>query len=344
MKAMCGDEAFFSLVKNDNLVGLCVLHVDDFLVAGKPSFLSALDQQLQGRFKFGKVESDRFKFTGLNIEQTNDHIILVDQIEFINGIKPISSLRAGKMNSWEKLNKEEMKVYRGLTGQLSWAAENTRPDLAYDVRELATKTKEACLKDLQRANKVLKKAQISQVRLTYKPLTSNWKNLSILTYTDSSYRNDENATKSVGGRITFLSAGKGKCVPLAWKSKTIQQVCKSVKTAETRSLDSGIEDSLYLAKTIQEIYSGQSGKSSGQLDITIKIDSKTLIDSLKSTKQVQEKTVRHIVAWIKQQLEEGKVKCVDWVCSEDQLADVLTKSGVKTEPILKILKTGKILL
>ena len=54
--------------------------------------------------------------------------------------------------------------------------------------------------------------------------------------------------------------------------------------------------------------------------------------------------MRHIVAWIKQHIEEGKVKCVDWVCSEDQLADVLTKSGVKTEPILKILKSGKILL
>ena len=174
------------------------------------------------------------------------------------------------------------------------------------------------------------------------PLSSNWKNLCILTYTDSSYRNDENTTKSVGGRITFLSAGNSKCVPLAWKSKTIQQVCKSVKTAETRSLDSGVEDSLYLAQTIQEIYTGKSGKNSGQLDISIKIDSKTLIDSLKSTKQVQEKTVRHIVAWIKQQINEGKVKSIDWVCLEDQLADVFTKSGVKTEPILRILRDGKI--
>ena len=119
-------------------------------------------------------------------------------------------------------------------------------------------------------------------------------------------------------------------MPLAWKSKTIQQVCKSVKTAETRSLDSGIEDSLYLAKTVQEIYSGISGKNTGQINICLKTDSKTLIDSLKSTKQVQEKTIWHIVAWIMQQIDEKKVHSVDWVCSEDQLADVLTKRGVKT--------------
>ena len=73
----------------------------------------------------------------------------MDQFDFINGIRPISSLRAGLKKSVEKLNKEEMKACRGLTGQLSWAADNTRPDLAYDVRELATKTKDACLKDIQ---------------------------------------------------------------------------------------------------------------------------------------------------------------------------------------------------
>jgi hypothetical protein len=202
------------------------------------------------------------------------------------------------------------------------------------VRELATKTKDACLKDIQKANKVLKKAQMNCVYLTYKPLSTSWKNLSILTYTDSSYKNDEDSTKSVGGRITFLTAGKSRCVPLAWKSKTIQQVCKSVKTAETRSLDSGIEDSLYLAKTVHEIYGGVSGKNAGQIDICLKIDSKTLINSLKSTKQV---------AWIKQQVDKRKVKSIDWICSEDQLADLFTKSGGKTEAILNILKAGKIL-
>ena len=124
-----------------------------------------------------KLSKKKFKFTGLNIEQKEDRTILVDQIDFINGIRPISSLRDGKKSAAEKLNKEEMKLYRGLTGQLSWAADNTRPDLAYDVRELATKTKDACLKDLHKANKVLKKAQKDLVRLTCSTLSSNWKSL-----------------------------------------------------------------------------------------------------------------------------------------------------------------------
>ena len=95
---------------------------------------------------------------------------------------------------------------------------------------MATRNKDASLKDIQKANKVLKKAQKEQVHLKYKPL-GPWKNLEIMTFTDSSNRNDEDATKSVGGRITFLMAVKQRCVPLAWKGKTIQQVSKSVRTA-----------------------------------------------------------------------------------------------------------------
>ena len=71
------------------------MHVEDFLVAGNSNFLWALDRKLKGRFKFGKVENNRFKFTGLNIEQQG-YTILLDQIEFTNGIKPIFSPRAGR--------------------------------------------------------------------------------------------------------------------------------------------------------------------------------------------------------------------------------------------------------
>ena len=93
----------------------------------------------------------------------------------------------------------------------------------------------------------------------------------------------------------------GDCSPLAWKSKTIQQVCKSVKSAETRSLDLGMEDSIFLSNMLKELYFGKSSKLS--LPVEMKTDSKTLYDSIQSSKQVEEKTIRHIIAWIKQQLE-----------------------------------------
>ena len=179
---------------------------------------------LMSKFTFGKVESSRFKYTGLNIEQTEEGTILVDQIEYVLSLKPIEVGKSYDKN--KKLSKKLFTQYRALTGQLSWAAEMTRPDIAFDVRELSSRNKDATYGDIQKANKVLKKAQKENVRIKFSKL-GHWKKLKIVSYTDSSYRNDPNKVKSIGGRYVALSNEEGLSSPLLWKSKTIQQVCKS---------------------------------------------------------------------------------------------------------------------
>ena len=164
--------------------------------------------------------------------------------------------------------------------------------------------------------------------------------LSIIAYTDSSYRNAEDRTKSVGGKFIGLCNKEGKCGPLIWKSKTIQQVCKSVKTAETRSLEKGLEDAIYLARMLKEIYTGKMGDQ--HIPVEAKTDSKTLYDTLKSTKQVEEKSICHLVAWIKQQIEENVIQKVTWVPNKEMVADVFTKAGIRTDLILSIISGGKL--
>ena len=159
MKSVSGDDAFFHLSNNGELSGICILHVDDFLLGGNHYFFSLVESKLIGRFTFGKIEVENFKFTGLNIQQTAEGI-LVDQNEYIQSIKPIKIDKFADKNT--KLSNDKFAQYRALTGQLSWAAENTRPDLAFDTRSLSTKNKEATYKDLYEANKVLKKAQLQK--------------------------------------------------------------------------------------------------------------------------------------------------------------------------------------
>ena len=192
-----------------------------------------------------------------------------------------------------------------MTGQLSWAAELTRPDISFDARELSTKNKDPTYEDLKHANKVLKKAQLERdVTLKFSKL-GNMKDLKIIAYTDSSYRNSEDKEKSVGGRLVVLANKDGESNPIIWKSKTIQQVSKSIKSAETRSLERGMEDAIYLARMVEEVHTGIV--SENQIPVEMKIDSKKLHDSINSSKQVAEKTIRHLVSWIKQQKEEKTV-------------------------------------
>ena len=63
MKNLSGDDAFFYRIKKDCLDGICILHVDDFLISGSKEFHKEVARKLKGRFTFGKVEVESFKFT-----------------------------------------------------------------------------------------------------------------------------------------------------------------------------------------------------------------------------------------------------------------------------------------
>ena len=139
MKSLSGDDAFFFCIRGGKLVGMVIIHVDDFLVAGTTDFFTVVKQKLIGRFTFGKIEFGSFKFTGLNIRQTPEGI-LVDQNDYVQSLEPIKLDKVADKN--EKLANKKFTEFRGLIGQLSWAAENTRPDIAFDTRELSTKNKE----------------------------------------------------------------------------------------------------------------------------------------------------------------------------------------------------------
>ena len=338
MKTLSGDASFFYLIKNGQLIGMCILHVDDFLIGGTSDFFELIENNLMNKFTFGKVQSSKFKYTGLNIDQKPGGTIYIDQNDYIQSLQPIIIDKPSDKS--EKLTKKMFKEYRALTGQLSWAAEMTRPDLSFDARELSTKNKQATYGDILKANKVLKKAQKENVSIKFSKL-GNLADLRIVAYTDSSYRNDQEKVKSIGGRYIGLANQESIVSPITWKSKTIQQVCKSVKTAETRSLERGLEDGIYLSRMICEIFTGKVSES--QIPVEVYIDSKTLYDSLSSTKQVDEKTIRHLVAWIKEQKEEKKVSSINWVSSEEMVADIFTKSNVRPDNILSVVRLGKLL-
>ena len=104
-----------------------------------------------------------------------------------------------------------------------------------------------------------------------------------------------------------------------------------------------MEDSIYLARIIKEIYSGIV--STAQIPVIVNIDSKTLLDSLNSSKQIDEKTVRHLIAWIKQQKDEEKtIENIKWVSSAEQVADVFTKKNAKTDVILTVVTEGNLMI
>jgi len=65
-----------------------------------------------------------------------------------------------------------------------------------------------------------------------------------------------------------------------------------------------------------------------------------LIESIKSTKPVDEGNIRVNVHRIKDHLDHKDVKSVTWVSTEQMLADPLTKKKADTSALREMLKTG----
>ena len=159
-------------------------------------------------------------------------------------------------------------------------------------------------------------------------------------YADASLGNAEKdlETKSVMGMMILLK-GKGvKVNPLNWKSKVIEKVAEDVKSAETLAMESAVDDAIHLADMISEIYKGEENKF--EIPLVNNEDSKSLKESLYSTKKVRRKTMRVVISSLQQKIKNGRIREINHVKSHQQLADVFTKKGVNPDLIIDTVSSG----
>jgi hypothetical protein len=188
-------------------------------------------------------------------------------------------------------------------------------------------------------NKVIKKAKAKKQVVRFTKL-GDIKDLEVKVYTDASYNNQDERTRSTEGRVILVENPKtGLTNVISWKVKKISRVCRSVKSAETRALEDGLDDAVHTARLLHETYEGKIDlKKPKQIPVTAKTDSKSLWDSLHNSRQCEEKLLRNTIAGIKELLELRMVNSVDWVSTDYQLADCLTQKGtvLKSEWLLAV--------
>ena len=70
MKTVNGDEAFYYKYKDGKLEGMILSHVDDFNMAGTEEVIEKIRSMLKSKLLVSKVEKNKFRFTGVDIEKT----------------------------------------------------------------------------------------------------------------------------------------------------------------------------------------------------------------------------------------------------------------------------------
>ena len=332
------ESCLFYFHKNNKLEGFLIIHVDDVLSSGSHEFKPIMEK-LRTKYKFGKVEQTEFVYTGIHIQQNEEKEIFVQQNDFVDNL--IENEFSVEEHD-QLLEKNDNRMVRKTQGQLSWLATQTRPDLSFDSFNLSTMLNRAKLRDGKHANKVVKKAKQEKVQLKFSHL-GNIEDLHLELFADASLGNVEAGlhTKSGMGYFICLANKNLDISPLHWKSCVIDKVAEDIKTAETLALEKALDDAIHISNLITEIYTGEATKNS--LPIIANEDSNSLIESIYSTKKVKRKTMRVVVSSIQQHLQNKILTEVQHVKSKDNIADVFTKAGVKTNRVLDVLKNGSLL-
>ena len=81
-----GDEGFYFMKKEENLLGAILTDVDDFNVAGTDEFIENVISIVECELNVSKIEKNVFHFTGLGIKVVKDGIeVFLD--DFVDSLK-----------------------------------------------------------------------------------------------------------------------------------------------------------------------------------------------------------------------------------------------------------------
>ena len=191
------------------------------------------------------MEENCFRYTGLNIKTLNDGIT-IDQLHYIEKLEcvPVASKRS--LQSMEPLTAVEKRQYRALVGSINWAAQQTRPDLVFEIMEMSIKFKDPLVSDLLRANKCIRRLKMEDVSIKFGQISNNVCDLHIMTWSDAAFANLVDRVSSGAGHLIFVVDKNRRCCPLAWTSNKVKRVVKSTLAAEALALEEAISHAIYL--------------------------------------------------------------------------------------------------
>ena len=305
------------------------LHVDDVMYGGSVRFIKEVINKLVAVFEVSVQNCTNFKYVGLDIVQTSS-CIQFSQNTYVQSMESVSVSNARAMRRKELLTDEERKEVKRVCGQLLWVSNNTRPEVSYETSTLCNAGKTATVMDLLRLNKLINKVKQEKGAIKY-PNLGNPDKWSLAVFSDSSFANLPDGS-SQGGYLVFIMAPDGKAAPLSWQSKKLHRVTKSTLSSETLAVIEAVDAALLLKKQIEEIFNVKP-------DVLVYTDSRSLYQTVHTSKIMADKSQRVVISYLRQYVNSGEI-VIQWIDSNNQLADSLTKLGAPSHQLSEVINGG----
>ena len=113
-------------------------------------------------FLTGKTSKNAFRYLGLELNQNIQNITL-DQIHYINLLQSINQKLITNRNTISD-------IVQSAVGKLLWVCGQTRPDISFEVCQLATNIKNSDELSMKNVNKLFSNMKQNECKLIYQKL------------------------------------------------------------------------------------------------------------------------------------------------------------------------------
>ena len=305
------------------------LFVDDSNIIGTPEAKAAFITAFKERFK-STDKGITLKYIGVNVDQSVNGCITLSQHEYIKSILA----KAGMENCHPALtpaipktvlraavDEADMKSvssfpYAKVVGQLLWISVMTRPEISYQVGQLAKYVSKFGKSHVDAAKQCLRYLKGTILMgITYRKSSAP---ATIQIYSDATWANDSEM-KSVSGNIFLLCGGA-----ISWRAKTQPSIAVSSCDSEYTACYDTAKEAIYMRLLLKEL--GFENYQSAEVDFNIQIDNQAAIAVAYGT--TKHEHVKHILVHISflRELVKSKQVSLTFVASADNTADAMTKN------------------
>ncbi|CAI7815532.1 unnamed protein product [Closterium sp. NIES-54] len=242
-KSEC-DHSLFLLQEKEQFLMLLV-YVDDILLFSKSfAMIEHVEEMLEMQFKCSKMGDVKY-YLGMHVERDLDKGVLrLHQRKYCEGLaekyglqdggKPATPLPSGftvePCADEEVVGESDRKLFHSMVGALNYAANHTRPDIAFATSKLASVVSRPSHEQLEAAKRL---------RLQRGAADLGKGEMLLTCYTDASFNSVKADGTSIGGYVCLFGGGA-----VSWRSKKQNEVGQSSCETEYIALHHGAKEVL----------------------------------------------------------------------------------------------------
>ncbi|CAI7791424.1 unnamed protein product [Closterium sp. NIES-54] len=270
-KSEC-DHSLFLLQEKEQFLMLLV-YVDDILLLSESSaIVEHVKEMLEMQFKCSKMGDVKY-YLGMHVERDLDKGVLrLHQRKYCEGLaekyglqdggKPATPLPSGftvePCADEEVVGESDRKLFHSMVGALNYAANHTRPDIAFATSRLASVVSRPSHEQLEAAKRLVRYVSATaSVGLEYSAVRQRLqrdaadlsKEEMLLTcYTNASFNSIKADGTNIGGYVCLFGGGA-----VSWRSKKQNEVGLSSCETEYMALHHGVKEVVWLRRLLEEI-------------------------------------------------------------------------------------------